>query len=198
MIQVNNDAHLLSGLLRHLRRQAPAQGLPDHARVRRPSAVFRLRMPVHRHGPGAVPGGAGGDHPPRRGPGAVRQPGSGRGARRPRDHGARQTVHGAWMRRASSCEVLMGALPTRSNRRDRTRTAGLSAGAHGQRVRLLPAAVLLRMGGGRVRGERRTRSRARSSTSAWMRRPRALPEAADLPQSIHSRGRSRFRASGCG
>ena len=84
----------------------------------------------------------------------------------------------------------MSALPNPSqSERTRTRAARLSAGADGQRVRLLPAAVLLRMGGGRVRGERGHGRRHRSSTSAWMRRPTALPEAAELPRIDPLRGR---------
>ena len=64
------------------------RGYGDHLQY----SVFECQLTAD--GPGAVPGGAGGDHPPHRGPGAVREPGPGGRARRPRDHGSRQTVHG--------------------------------------------------------------------------------------------------------
>src|ERR1035438_10667949 len=43
-------ADFIFNLLRHLRRQTPAQSLPHNARIRGPLAVFGVRVPVDGHG----------------------------------------------------------------------------------------------------------------------------------------------------
>ncbi len=204
-------AQHLPRLLRHLRRQAPPQGLQDHARLRRPPPVLRLRVPVHADRPRPLPRTCSArsstttrtrccsstSAPPKAAATASSPPSA---SPIPPSIAPCIVVDGDVRVRVPSSASLTvrQTLPDRADRataaRIGRRAARLPARADAQRVRLLPAAVLLRVGRGRLRAQRRHgRRRAAPRAGCEAKRRRA----AELRGAGRGRTRSTRARSSC-